>query len=339
MDNRTDIAAIPPTETSFFNRYRILLYPVTLAILMIIWWHISGDLIALYSEYWARAVTMILGAFVAGSTPLGGGAVSFPVFTKVLGVSAADAGLFAILIQSVGMTCASLLFISLSRKIYWREIFIGLLISAVIPRLLMSMFQIGNDIPGMIFIAFETLALVVIIFQKDVMEQHEGKAFYTPLLIFAFLGGLLTVVLGSGADLMIFIYFVLFQKIPPVKAIPSSVVFMALNSLLSTGYVVSTSEINEATYYSWLAAAPVVALAAPLGGWIINVVSATIVIRFVVTLILIDLFTSIIWMDLPILVVFIILASLLAIGAVKLFPSLMTPFKSWNLTFQNRSDL
>ena len=38
------------------------------------------------SGHWQATLTMIFGSFVAGSTPQGGGAVAFPVFTKVLEV-------------------------------------------------------------------------------------------------------------------------------------------------------------------------------------------------------------------------------------------------------------
>ena len=42
-------------------------------------------------DHWASAVTMVFGSFVAGSTPQGGGAVAFPVFTKVLDIDASVA--------------------------------------------------------------------------------------------------------------------------------------------------------------------------------------------------------------------------------------------------------
>ncbi len=50
---------------------------------------------------------MVFGSFVAGSTAAGGGAVSFPVFTKLLHIPADEARTFGLLIQSVGMTMAS----------------------------------------------------------------------------------------------------------------------------------------------------------------------------------------------------------------------------------------
>ena len=86
------------------------IYPACLLITYILWigsmffydaWYV------LY-EYWLMSFTMIFGSFVAASTPAGGAAVAFPVFTKLLHVNLADARTFGLMIQSVGMTMASI---------------------------------------------------------------------------------------------------------------------------------------------------------------------------------------------------------------------------------------
>ncbi|RJE76142.1 hypothetical protein BGP78_14125 [Pseudoalteromonas sp. MSK9-3] len=61
---------------------------------------------------WKTGLTMLFGSFVAGSTPLGGWAVAFPILTKVLAVPAEDAKVFSLFIQSIGMSFATLFFIS-----------------------------------------------------------------------------------------------------------------------------------------------------------------------------------------------------------------------------------
>ena len=57
---------------------------------------------------WQVVLTMIFGSFVGGGTSAGGGAVAFPVFTKLLHVTPRDARDFSLAIQSVGMGTASL---------------------------------------------------------------------------------------------------------------------------------------------------------------------------------------------------------------------------------------
>ena len=58
-------------------------------------------------EHVVAAITMIAGGFVAGSTPQGGGAVAFPVFTKALDVPAETARSFSLCIQAIGMSTAA----------------------------------------------------------------------------------------------------------------------------------------------------------------------------------------------------------------------------------------
>ena len=52
------------------------------------------------------SVVMILGSLVAGSTPMGGGTVAFPVLVLIFDQVPANARNFGMMIQSVGMTSA-----------------------------------------------------------------------------------------------------------------------------------------------------------------------------------------------------------------------------------------
>ena len=75
----------------------------------IVWLRLAGPANAIGSlvTHWEAAVTMIFGSIVAGGTSMGGGAVAFPVFTKVLQVLPHEAKVFSLAIQSVGMGAAS----------------------------------------------------------------------------------------------------------------------------------------------------------------------------------------------------------------------------------------
>ena len=55
---------------------------------------------------WPMALVMILGSMVAGSTPMGGGAVSFPFLVLWLGIRPDTARTFGLVIQALGMTSA-----------------------------------------------------------------------------------------------------------------------------------------------------------------------------------------------------------------------------------------
>ena len=62
-----------------------------------------------FVEYWAMMIAMIIGSMIAGSTPLGGGVVAFPVAVLVLGLNPSDGRDFSLFIQSIGLTAATFL--------------------------------------------------------------------------------------------------------------------------------------------------------------------------------------------------------------------------------------
>jgi len=82
----------------------LCVYPVWLTI------GIREDvLVSSAANYYPMMIAMVLGSMIAGSTPLGGGVVAFPVSVLVLGFSPDQGRDFSLLIQSVGMTAASFL--------------------------------------------------------------------------------------------------------------------------------------------------------------------------------------------------------------------------------------
>src|SRR6516225_6832874 len=68
------------------------------------------------SSHWPMSLVMILGSVVAGSTPMGGGTVAFPILVLAFKRSPASARDFAYIIQSVGMTSA--LVFMIGRKVW-----------------------------------------------------------------------------------------------------------------------------------------------------------------------------------------------------------------------------
>lgn len=70
------------------------------------------DSVRFLAEHWYYAGMMVAGAFVAGFTPEGRGAVAFPVLNVFLHVDRVLARDFSMMIQSVGMTSASIFILS-----------------------------------------------------------------------------------------------------------------------------------------------------------------------------------------------------------------------------------
>src|SRR5450631_2674892 len=85
---------------------------VNLTIALFVWaiWLAFGGKLAIHHLLadWKVALTMVFGSLVGGGTSEGGGAIAFPIFTKLLHIAPYDARNFSLAIQSVGMGAASL---------------------------------------------------------------------------------------------------------------------------------------------------------------------------------------------------------------------------------------
>ncbi|GAW85274.1 hypothetical protein bplSymb_SCF00502P012 [Bathymodiolus platifrons methanotrophic gill symbiont] len=101
-------------------------YIVSLLLTVIVWgswlFYTYPDSLQVIQNYWQVSVTMIFGSIIAGATSEGGGAIAFPIFTKVLQISPADAKVFSLAIQSVGMVAASIAIIMMRVQVLWRVI-------------------------------------------------------------------------------------------------------------------------------------------------------------------------------------------------------------------------
>ena len=87
--------------------YRLFRYWFFAALLLWAVLFYSFNDLAFLAEQWFYPAIMVVGAFVAGSTPEGGGAVAFPVLNIFLQIDRVMARDFSLMIQSIGMTSAS----------------------------------------------------------------------------------------------------------------------------------------------------------------------------------------------------------------------------------------
>ena len=91
-----------------FSKHRIII-PITLTV-WTAWLIFLGFQPAFEHliNHWEIALTMAFGSVIAGGTSVGGGAVAFPVFTKLLQIPPYDAKVFSLAIQAVGMSAAAI---------------------------------------------------------------------------------------------------------------------------------------------------------------------------------------------------------------------------------------
>jgi uncharacterized membrane protein YfcA len=103
------------------------------------------------------------------------------------------------------------------------------------------------------------------------MTPHDRKFDYTVGFVVGLLGSvLLASITGVGIDMMIYMVLVLWCHADLKIAIPTSVVVMAFTSLVGISTKLLVGDLQPGTFENWLAAAPVVAVGAPLGAWVVS---------------------------------------------------------------------
>jgi len=254
----------------------------------------------LIKDHFTIALTMLLGSFVAGSTSVGGGAVAFPIFTKVLSIDSATALFFSLAIQSVGMTAASIMIFLTKIPICWRTIRysviaggLGLLISFFFIRLQIS----GADIKYL-FSCFSFIVALGLIWMRLNYEKLSHTETPQPgrvaLALSCFIGGLLSGIIGTGIDFILFTMMIFIWHYDFKKAITTSVVVMAFNALVGFAAILTSTDYFSGKVVSyWLAAVPIVVIGAPLGAVACRYIHKHIMIYFLLILISIDIFSTI----------------------------------------------
>ena len=91
-----------PLKRNFFSIWLTLFYAGWMVTILA-----GGHVSELYS-HWPIALAMSLGSYFAGSTPMGGGTVGFPVLVMLQGEPSGMGRDFGFAIQSIGMVSASL---------------------------------------------------------------------------------------------------------------------------------------------------------------------------------------------------------------------------------------
>jgi uncharacterized membrane protein YfcA len=242
------------------------------------------------ANHWPIAVAMAAGSYVAGSTPMGGGTVGFPVLVLLLDMPAALGRDFSFAVQAIGMTSASIYI--LCRR---QPLEVPMLKSALFGSLL------GTPL-GILFVAplasdlfikllFATLWCSFGLLHLRHIAEISSREGMTPVqpsfdrragLIVGFFGGLTVAsITGVGIDMMLYMVLVLFCHADLKIAIPTSVILMAFTSLVGVAVKFLLGGFEPGTFGQWLAAAPVVALGAPLGAWVVSRIGRTPTLVFV----------------------------------------------------------
>jgi len=275
---------------------RLYLFFIWLALFYTAWLVIVtvGNHWQLLLSHWPIALTMALGSYVAGSTPMGGGTVAFPILVLLFEFPGSLGRNFALAIQSIGMVSASVYILTSGKPVHWR-----LLTAAVIGAAIGMPFGAAYVAPvvpdlwvkltfGVIWASFGVLHLLKL--QALVELTGHGTSCREGNLPFGLFlgisGGIGAAITGVGIDMLIYAALVLLYRSDLKIAIATSVVLMAFTSVvgiasnLVLAYTSSAFAISPEVFANWLAAAPVVALGAPIGALVVSLMprAATLVI-------------------------------------------------------------
>ncbi len=235
------------------------------------------------------ALAMAAGSYVAGSTPMGGGTIGFPVLVLFFDAPASLGRNFGLMIQSVGMTSASILILCRRIPVAWSLLRFGLIGAAI--GILVGTFVIvplvSDTTVKLVFACLWcsfgalTLAKNSELCRLDRMPViPSGAAFRVGSLV-GVVGGVTTALTGVGIDMLLYTVLVLLYRSDLKVAVPTSVIIMAASSLMGTALHLVIGDLNAEVFHNWLAAAPVVILGAPLGAIFVNWISRKATLYFV----------------------------------------------------------
>lgn len=246
---------------------------------------VLGNYGSVIASHWGIAVAMMFGSYVAGSTPMGGGTVGFPVLVLLFDQPGSLGRNFGLAIQSVGMVSASIFILSTRAKLDWgllRPTLIGSLVATPVGAAFVAPRVPDLWVKLLFAIIWASFGVMHLVKLRELLghtgENTRWRRWDVGIgLGVGLLGGIAASITGVGIDMILYAVMVLLFQADLKISIPSSVIAMAFTSVVGIGSNLLLSQVAPSSYqvdrevfYSWLAAAPIVALGAPLGAWVVS---------------------------------------------------------------------
>lgn len=227
------------------------------------------------------AVAMAVGSYAAGSTPMGGGTVGFPILVLLFDQPAQLGRDFSLAVQAIGMTSAAI-FILARRQPLAVPMLKGAIAGATLG-VPLGIFFVAPAVPPLwiklIFAVVWGSFGVLHLWRVHEISSHKRIAgisdrwdTWAGLLIGLLAGASVVAVSGVGIDMILYTVLVLVCRADLKISIPSSVIIMAYSSVIGILTKMFFTGVEPGVFGNWIAAAPVVALGAPLGAFIVSLI-------------------------------------------------------------------
>lgn len=299
---------------------------VNLAIALLVWivWLTFGARQAIDRLFvdWKVALTMVFGSLVGGGTSEGGGAIAFPIFTKLLHIAPMDARNFSLAIQSIGMGAASLSILYLRIPIERRALFYSG--APGVLGVAFGAYFVAPTIPPVfvrtsftVLVSSIGVALLLVNREKSVLPNENmalfGASEKSILMAGGFLGGVVSALVGTGENSVIFMVLVLLFRVNEKIVTPTTVILMTLVTI--PGFLLHVFVLRDfapTLMGYWLAAVPVVAVGAPMGAFICSQMNRHVMVllllflislEFLRTVLLVPMSRPLLWVSFATLVV------------------------------------
>jgi uncharacterized membrane protein YfcA len=240
---------------------------------------VAGEAWGTLAEHAGIALAMLAGSYFAGSTPLGGGTVAFPVLVLLGGAPATLGRDFSFAIQATGMTSASL-FILCRRQPLAGGMLRAALLGSALGTPLGILFVAPHASPLAIKILFAVIWGSFGLLHLAKLREIAGYQGSAPRsrrfervcgTLVGLLGGAgIVSITGVGLEMLLYVVLVLLFRTDLRIAIPSAVILMAFASLVGVATKLAGSGFAPGVFAYWLAAAPVVVVGAPFGAFVVS---------------------------------------------------------------------
>lgn len=209
------------------------------------------------SKFFYMPFLGVIAATVANTTPAAAGIVYFPILTR-LEVSPITAVQFTMIIQAYGMGLGTFKWFLVNKKLFIFNVIPVCLLGGIAGVLVSTLvFPIAN--PEMLTLIFNFIAFSftqVIFFSILYKHQYPKTEIslnfknISILIVFSFIGGLISGWIGFGIDTMFYFILTMIFRVNPAIAIVTSISLMAALSIVGTIINILFYQVPFALWYS-----------------------------------------------------------------------------------------